>query len=196
AGIGKSVAARFSDGRRELVHVTIAGVDDIPIDESSDLFRNLSQALRQFGDPFQPLKVEVRELIFLVVSARVRILPDYLWEPVVSDVRAKLLDAYSFGRRELGQDALLSEVISAIQSVRGVAYVDLDTFGAAPEKMADGAQRRFLTPAEILNEVQNLKAPAPRVTAQLAGFEKGVIRPAQLAYLTPDVPETLILNQI
>ena len=30
----------------------------------------------------------------------------------------------------------------------------------------------------------------------LAGFENGVIRPAQLAFLSPDVPATLILNQI
>jgi hypothetical protein len=196
AGIGKSVAARFSDGRRELVHVTIAGADNIPIDESSDLFRHLTQALRRFGDPFQPFKVELRELKFLVISARVRILPDYLWDPVVANIRAKLLDTFSFERRELGQDALLSEVVSAIQSVRGVAYVDVDVFGGAPEKKVDGAQRRLLTPEEILEEVRKLTTPAPRVPVNLAGFEGGVIRPAQLAYLTPDVPETLILNQI
>ena len=196
AGIGKSVAARFSDGRRELVHVTIAGADDIPIDESSDLFRNLTQALRQFGDPFQPFKVELRELKFLVISARVRILPDYLWDPVVTNIRAKLLDAFSFERRELGQDALLSEVISAIQSAPGVAYVDVDAFGGVPEKKVEGNQRRLLTPKEIIDEVRALTTPAPRVAANLAGFEKGVVRPAQLAYLTPDVPETLILNQI
>ena len=51
AGVGKAFATRLSDGRRELVHVTIAGADDIPIDATSDLFRNLSQALRKFGDP-------------------------------------------------------------------------------------------------------------------------------------------------
>src|SRR5260370_26320818 len=32
AGIGKAVAVRLSDGRRQLVHVTIAGADDIAID--------------------------------------------------------------------------------------------------------------------------------------------------------------------
>ena len=196
AGISKSVAVRLSDGRRELVHVTIAGADDMPIDKSSDLFRNLTDALLKFGDPFQPLKVEMRELKFLFISARVSILPEYLWDPVVTNIRAKLLDTFSFERRELGQDALLSEVISAIQAVRGVAYIDVDVFGGVPEKKVDGKERRLLTPKEILNEIQTLTGPEDRVTVQLAGLEGGVINPAQLAYLTPEVPETLILNQI
>ena len=38
AGVGKAFATRLSDGRRELAHVTIAGVDDVPIDEMSGLF--------------------------------------------------------------------------------------------------------------------------------------------------------------
>lgn len=196
AGIGKSAAARFSDGRRELVHVTIAGADDIPIDEHSDLYRNLVEALRKFGDPFQPLKVEVRELMFLVVSAGIAILPDYVWDAVVTNVRLKLLDTFSFERRELGQDALLSEVVSAIQAVRGVDYVDVDVFGGIPEKISDQGTRRLQTPDEILAAVKQLKEPAPRVAVELAGFDNGVIHPAQLAYLTAEVPATLILNQI
>ena len=47
AGIGKADARRLSDGRRQLVHVTIAGADDIPIDPTSDLYRNLLIALAQ-----------------------------------------------------------------------------------------------------------------------------------------------------
>src|SRR5262249_23170743 len=178
AGIGKSVDARFSDGRRELVHVTIAGADDIPIDESSDLFRNLTRALRRFGDPFQPFKVEMRELIFLIISARIRILPDYQWEPVVTNIRRKLLETFSFERRELGQDALLSEAISAMQSAPGVAYVDVDVFGGAPEKKVAEIttkpgvitkQRRLLTPEEILVEVRKLTTPKPRIPVNPAG---------------------------
>jgi len=196
AGIGKSISARFSDGRRELVHVTIAGAGDIPIDENSDLFRNLSQALRKFGDPFQPLKVEVRELMFLVLSASIHIQSDYVWEPVVTNVRARLLDRFSYERRDLGQDALVSEVISVIQSVRGVTYVDVDVFGGVAEKIVDGNTRRLQTPQEILSAIRALQTPAPRVPVNLAEFEDGVIHPAQLAYLTPEVPATLVLNQI
>ena len=115
AGIGKASATRLSDGRRQLVHLTIAGADDVPIAEDSDLYRNLGQALRQFGDPHQPIQVDVRELILLIISARVRVEPDYRWESVEPKIRAALLDDLSFERRELGQDVLLSEVIGAMQ---------------------------------------------------------------------------------
>jgi len=208
AGIGKAKAAELTDGRQQLVHVTIAGADDIPIDETSDLFQNLRHALHEFGDPYQPIRLAVRELMLMVVSADVQILPDYQWEPVVTRLRSTLLDAFSFERRELGQDVLLSEVFSVMQSVRGVAYADIDFFGGIPEKKYDeqGAsenKRRLLTPEEISGEVQIVldkygqdKPPKQRISVNLADFEKGVIRPAQLAFLTPDVPETLILNQI
>jgi hypothetical protein len=116
AGIGKAAAARLSDGRRQLVHVTIAGKDDIPIDLNSDLYRNLVQALHQYGDPYLPIQVSLRRVKLLVISAGVRVLPDYQWESVEPLVRGALLDAFSFDRRELGQSAFLSEAVSLIQA--------------------------------------------------------------------------------
>jgi hypothetical protein len=208
AGIGKARAVELSDGRRQLVHVTVAGADDIPIDKYSDLYRNLRQALLDFGDPYQAIRLEIRELMLIVISARIRILPENTWEPVVTQVRSALLDAFSFERRELGQDVLLSEVISFIQSVRGVAYVDVDVLRGIPEKVPGNeksGRRRLLTPAEIAEKVggllidekgKPLKEPLSRITVNLADSKAGAILPAQLAFLTPDVPETLILNQI
>ncbi len=199
AGIGKASAARLSDGRRQLVHVTISGADDIPIDKTSDLYRNLVKALRDFGDPYQPIQVEVRELMLIVLSANVRIQPDYQWESVVTKIRAKLLDTLSFENRELGQDVVLSAVISAIQSVAGAAYVDVDLLGGVSEKNETGTLR---TPKEIAGEVQRMIAkskttgPTPRVKVNLAEAVNGVVRPAQLAFLTPDVEATLILNEV
>ena len=202
AGIGKASSTRLSDGRQQLVHLTIAGADDIPIAETSDLYRNLLQALRRFGDPQQPVRVDVRELIVLIISAGVRLLPDYLWEPVEREIRAALLETFGFERRDLGQDALLSEVISTIQHVPGVAYVDVDTFGGVPEKKVDATSdlRRPLRPSEIQAEITRLaqtqQQPYQRVRVDLAGSEGGSIRPAQLAFLTPRVPDTLILKEI
>ncbi|HEX2739079.1 MAG TPA: putative baseplate assembly protein, partial [Rubrobacter sp.] len=202
AGIGKASSTRLSDGRQQLVHLTIAGADDIPIAETSDLYRNLLQALRRFGDPQQPIRVEVRELLLLIVSAGVRLLPDYLWEPVEREIRAALLETFGFEQRDLGQDALLSEVISTIQHVPGVAYVDVDTFGGIPEKTVDVATglRRVLLPSEIEAEITRLtqseEQPYQRVRVDLAGSSGISIRPAQLAFLTPLVPDTLILKEI
>lgn len=202
AGIGKAQAVEISDGRRQIVHLTIAGVEDIPIETHSDLYRNLTEALRRLGDPYQPFRIELRELMLLVLSAKVCIQPDYLWEKVEPNIRDTLLDIFSFERRELGQDALLSEAIAAMQSVRGVSYVDVDSFGGIPEKKLESGARRLLTPAEIADEVQNIVkdsasgGPKHRVKVNLADYEEQVLRPAQLAYFTPLVPATLILNEV
>lgn len=199
AGIGKARATEISDGRRQIVHVTIAGADDAPIDESSDLFLNLRQALHDFGDPFQPIQLAIRELMLLALSAKVKINADYQWEPVVESLRAALLEAFAFERREPGQDVLLGEVYRVMQGVAGVDYIDIEAFGGLPEKELVSGQRQPLTPGEIADKVQKIaeqKTIAQYLPVNLAKSEDGVIRPAQMAFLTPDIPELLILNPI
>jgi predicted phage baseplate assembly protein len=113
AGIGKATAARLSDGRRQVVHVTIAGAEDIPIDLNSDLYRNLVQALHLFGDPHQPVQVALRRLKLLVVSAGGATEAGLTsGSPSEPDPRGAARRA-GFDRRELGQKrAFSSEVIS------------------------------------------------------------------------------------
>src|SRR5262249_47362943 len=114
AGIGKASSRRLSDGRRELVEITIAGVDDAPIDPTPDLYTNLGLALRRFGAPDLPVQVDLRELLVLVLSAKVKLLPDYLWDPVAQTIRDTILDRFGFNKRSLGQPVMLSELISVI----------------------------------------------------------------------------------
>jgi hypothetical protein len=208
AGIGKAVSTTISDGRREWVHLTIAGAEDIPIDENSDLYRNLRQALRDFGEPNRAVAVQVREALLVVIGARVRIRPGYLWEKVAEAVRAELLDRFGFARRALGQDLVASEIVAVIQAVEGVAWVDLDTLGGLPERKTDtGADgkpvRRLLTPQELAEAAAAFIAgggpsalPQQRLRVNRAGFDAGLMRPAQVAYVTPAVADTLVLNQV
>lgn len=208
AGIAKADARHLSDGKRELVHLTIAGADDIPIDTNSELYANLLGGLQTFGDPDLPVRVELRELLVLVLSANVQLNSDYLWEPVSAAIRNMLLATFGFQKRALGQPVWLSEVVSKIQNIEGVAYVDVDTFGGLPEKISDNddksnkkltGNRRLLTLAEMADEVQKLSArrePAQRVNVNLADFHQSSFQPAQLAIFIPTVPATLILNQI
>jgi len=212
AGIAKAVATRASDGQREFVLLTVAGVDDAPIDKTSDLYRNLLAALRKLGDPDLPLRVEPRELLALVLSAGVALLPDYSWEPVAAAVRGTLLQRFGFGQRALGQSVRLAEIISAIQGVRGVAYVDVDAFGAVPEKVtgADGT-RRLVTQGAVTtaasralhldqSNTQRRTGLAgnlpPDVIAFPGGNDRGVLRPAELAIFLPAVADALILNPL
>jgi hypothetical protein len=223
AGIGKAHAVELSTGRKPLVHVTIAGADDIPVDETGDLFLNLKHALRTLGDPFQPVRLAVRELLLIVVSARVRIHPDYRWEDVAARLRTALLSAFCFEARELGQNVYLSELYAVMQAVRGVVYADVESFGGVPEKVSESGARRLLTPDEITQAVRCIADPAKceyegrpvaarRVVTRLqraavgiaaqalpvnrAGFDGDLIYPAQLAFLSAELPDSLILNPI
>ena len=189
AGIAKAYAVELPHNQ---IHLTIAGLDDIAIAESSDLWRNLRAALRRYGDQQLPFKLAIRELKLLVLSANVSLHPDYQWEKVEPQLRAALLERFSFEQRELGQDATLSEAVSVMQRIPGVEYVDVDTFGGVPEKDAAGNRQ---TPTTIAAIIQTLK-PDARVTAELTRLTGKVIRPAQLVYLTPEVEATLILNEV
>lgn len=208
-GVGKAAAIKL--GNR--VQVSIAGAADAPIDNTSDLYRNLLQALQQYGDPSLPVGLDVRELLALTLSAKVGLAPDYAWESVEPALRAALLDAFGFERRALAQNVYLSEVVACMQAVRGVAWADVDAFDQADEqriidglgggnsgngKGGDGANLAGAS-TRLLQATATAPWPAllPTVQALPARFgTDGVgVLPAQLACFLPDVPDTLLLQE-
>lgn len=210
AGIGKASAVQLSDGRRTLVHLTVAGAADTPIDRGSDLHRNLTSALTRFGDPSTPLHVAPREMVVVLLAAGVQVHEDHRWDDLEPVLRAKLLDTFGFERRELGQGIFLSEVIAAAQGVPGVDRVDVDVLTGVSASDA-------LDPAALGERLESLAASAasaappnapacdrPRlhVAAEAARVDASEhdparrIRPAQLAYLNAELPDTLILTEI
>ncbi|MET0309925.1 MAG: putative baseplate assembly protein [Sphingomonas sp.] len=173
-GIGKAAASRT--GNR--VQVVIAGVGDAPIDQNSDVYANLKDALHRFGDPLVPLTLTVRERLSLVVQAGVRIDPDYLWEAVEPQIRAAMLTAFAFDTQELGAPVFLSRAFRAIQGVRGVVSVDIDIFDAISGDQLTGEAAEKL--------VDTLTQAKQRIS----------LDPDQIAYLSPAIPETLILQEL
>jgi predicted phage baseplate assembly protein len=238
AGIGKAAAAALTDGSRELVHLTIAGVADAPLDESDLLVTDLREALAELGDPFLPVQVTVRELLLLVLSAGIKVGADYSYDLVEPAVRAAALAAGGFASQALGQPVYLSQIVAAMQAVPGVDYVDVDVFGALPAttdpvrlltallalsgvaQVIDVQPARFeqvlytvgtdpTGQADTLTSialrygttVAALAALNPQLSSATltAGMQLVVargIRPAQLALLSPDVPQTLLLRSI
>jgi len=188
AGIGRASAARLSDGTNTVVHLTIAGTDDIPIDETDDLFQSLRQSLSAFGDPSQPVQVAVRELLLIVMAAAVHVDADHRFDLLEPQIRAALLDRFGFGHRDLGQAIFQSELIATIQAVPGVDRVVIDALGVAPAG---------LTPAQLQAFADGLAPPAPQLPVELARPDPqghGIL-PAQLALLSPLLPDTLILKE-
>lgn len=202
AGIGKASAVRLSDGRTQLVHLTVAGsvgadvgARDIALDPGSELYRNLVTALQTFGDPFQPVQVCSCKVTLLVISTAVRLEPGYAWESVEPRVRAALLAGFNVETRELGQPAFLSEALAMMQSVAGVASVEPVAFDAVSDD----------TTAEQLLQLATTLTVRPYVRAEYAHLDPAAaadadpcvrIRPADLVFLAPDLPATLILTEI
>ena len=177
AGIAKATAEPPSGGRRQMITVTVTATNDNPIDESSELLRNLREAFQQLGDPRLPILIAPRERLALVVSAKVKIEPDYLWEKLEPIVRAAMLDTFGFERIELGDDLFLSDALKVMQALPGVVYIDIDTFDAISE--------------DVL-----LKGFTSSQAIDLKRRERILIGSSQLAYLAPEVPDTLILQEI
>ncbi|MET8543449.1 putative baseplate assembly protein [Kitasatospora sp. NPDC004799] len=235
AGIGRASATRLSDGRRELVHVTVAGVDDIPLTEDSDLIRTLHSALTAYGDPRLPVRVALRELVLLVVAMGVKVHPDHSWDVVEPALRRALLDRLGYAGRQLGQSAHLSEVLAVAHAVPGVDRVDVDAFTGVPgsitpeglerlseqlvrpqptvparlarseeqryrvrhdgETLTEIAARNGLAVAELLRLNPDVTDTRPLPAGRVLTVFRG-IRPAQLALLSPNLPDTLILKEI
>ncbi|HEY8009940.1 MAG TPA: putative baseplate assembly protein [Rudaea sp.] len=213
AGIGKATAVKLPGPGGDFVHVTIAGIDDIPIDTTSDLYRNLVEALNKFGDPHLPIHVDIRNALSLVIQASVSLQPDYAWDDVQPRILAALNCRFGFQARGLGQPVFGSEIIGVIQGVTGVAHVlggtvrllsDADLINgltplapaaAANGTASDGSQSAWftLTPAPGTSDEGSgadgwLSVPAACIDSL------GKILPAQIAYLPPNVPDSLILE--
>ena len=195
AGVGKARATRIAVGHRQTVYLTVAGADEAPLDESSDLCRNLTQAVLRFGDPHQPVLVKPGEAVLLVIVAKVRVEPDYQWATVAPALRAALLDVFGYARRDFGQDVVLSQIISTMQTVPGVDYVDVDRLDSttAGTLMTD------------LERISGPKPPKPRpsdrvraLPARLSGGDDAarVVLPAQVAYLSASVASLLTLTEL
>ncbi|MGW1375390.1 putative baseplate assembly protein [Streptomyces sp. NPDC002446] len=166
AGIGRASARELFDGRRRVLHVTVAGVDDVPIAPDAKVLRTLRSALAEYGDARLPVHVAVREPVLLLCAAKVKVAADHAWPLVEPRLRRALLDRLGYDGRELGQSAHLSEVLAAAQSVPGVDHVDVDTFTGVPASA---------TPAELAAlAAEFTDGPRPSVPSRPATYDERI----------------------
>jgi hypothetical protein len=199
AGIGKANAVKLTNGRRQVVFVTVAGADDIPIALNSDLYLNLVQSLQQFGDPHQPLLVGVRSLKLLVIAAGIEVQPGYQFEVVAPSVQAALLNTFSFQKRALGQTAFLSEAVSAMQAVAGVNFVNVTVFDSVAENTDSAALAALSKTLRLRRAVAAKQAyldPLLSRPANPTAQDAFQIRPTEMVYLTQQISDTLLLTEI
>jgi len=191
AGIGKAAAARFAGPDGPLIHLTLAGAQDDALDPSSQLWTTLDSALRQFGEPELEIELAARSAGLAVIEAGVAVDPDRLWSDVEPVVRASLLSTFGFSPRALGQSLYVSEVISTIQGVPGVSYVDLELL----TEVAQPADLAQLQAARDAGGTHDLIAHEARVDPASRGHPRRLL-PAELIYLSDLLPDLLVLNEV
>jgi uncharacterized phage protein gp47/JayE len=162
AGIGKAQAIDLWNGEQRLVHLTLAGADGKPITDPLFL-QNFNGALNGARDPAALVKVDTFDPLLFDVVARVAIDSQSVTKLVLAAIQAALLNAFSFDSRSFGQALSAAEVITVIQNVAGVVYVDLESLYLSSDSPA-------------LNQI---------LSANIAHATNGVIQHAQLLLINP-----------
>ncbi|MCZ0990737.1 LysM domain-containing protein [Streptomyces diastatochromogenes] len=149
--------------------------------------------------------MDVRELVLLLIAAKVKLAPDHAWENVEPRLRQALLLRLGYEGRELARPARLSEVLATAHSVPGVDYVDVDVFTGVPASA---------TPKQLAALLAGPGTPRASVPAHPASYEERThtvrdahgetltsvcacygIPLAELLRLNPDITDTRRLDK-
>jgi hypothetical protein len=153
---------------------------------------NLTSALQQASGVRQRFIVQERELILVVAGVSLKPAAGTSWESLAVQVRSALLAAFGFDQRALAQSVALSEFARVILQVPGVAAATVTQFDGISANDASTAARLHAKLAEIASAT----TPSLLVAALPGRLDStGPFLPAQLAILSPDLPDTLILSQ-
>ena len=158
SGIGKAQAVSLWSGEYHLVHLTVAGADGKPVDKTSDLYKNLVDAIHSVRDPAQMVQVDPFDSLLFNIKAGLVIDPRYLSQVVFPDAENELKNAFAFSKRAFGQPVTAAEVVTILQGVEGVIAVDLDAL-------------HLTGTTEALNQI---------LQADIAHVENDVVHHAQL----------------
>jgi hypothetical protein len=171
AGIEKALATWTWFGEKRGMFVTVAGPEGAKVEDGSELQKNLLKAMRQAGDPRVPLLIRSYQLGLFRVAAAIKIASDFLPDKVLTEVEQKLRDMFSFDSRAFGQPVHLSEVIGAMQNVRGVVAVDVNEFYRSDEPVG----LRVRIPAAVPQPGENDMTAAELLILDPGAMRLGVL---------------------
>ena len=147
AGIGKAQAVPIWTGEAYRVHITLATASGKPLADDSELKENLEDAIEAVRDPTVEIELAGFTALFFNLEAGLKIDERYLSDQVKAQVRSELEKVFCFACRGFGQPVTAAEVISLIQAVPGVIYVDLD---ALYQVASDASAPEGPTPATVI----------------------------------------------
>jgi predicted phage baseplate assembly protein len=130
-GVDKAGAWGMTAGGSRAVQITLAAPGGVPIPEGSALIRDLLDAIQRNRAFDSPVTIQSYRPVRVLVAARVQVAPGFLWDDVRKDILAAVADEFGFTRARFGGGVSAAAVVSAMQGVRGVQAVDLDSFSWA-----------------------------------------------------------------
>lgn len=126
SGIAKANAIWARRLNKQQIFLTVAGEDGAEVKASSILYQNLIEALLNAGINRCPLNVSTYTPAFFDIEAGLKIHTDYTSRLVLENAEKRLLEKFSFNKRDFMQPVSYSEVVTCIQETPGVSAVDID----------------------------------------------------------------------
>jgi hypothetical protein len=123
-GISKALATWTWNGQQRMVVLSVAGAKG-PIDPSDAVLTSLVDAINKVSEPGVLLKLFPYSPIYFNLNATVTVAADLVASDVQTNVESALRSKFGFDARDFGQPVYQSEVIAAMQDVRGVIDVSL-----------------------------------------------------------------------
>jgi len=143
AGIAKAHALWVPAGPGRSVFVTVAGERGAEVAETSDTYRNLLDALRDYGDALVPLALENHVDARFRTRVAIKVAADADAAVVLPAVEARLREAFGFDAREFGQGVSVDEVSAVAQAVTGVEAVHVSELHRVDTPLPAFAPRLF-----------------------------------------------------
>jgi len=181
AGIAKAGAVRVWNGERQIVYLTIAGVDGATLAAGDETYDNLLSAIQTYRDPTQRVQIASYSQRYFRVRAELLVDDAYVTEDVYAEATAALQAAFSFDAREFAQSVTAAEIVATLAAVAGVTAVDLNSL----ELMAAGydpAAETETEPEDLDETSEEALLSAVRLARQ-ARWEGSSVKPAELLLL-------------
>ena len=153
AGVGKARGDLVWDGRRQVVHLTVAGAGGAAVEPGSALAVDLATAIDRARHVVVPVSVGGFVELRLAVTAGLVVDPDQRFPDVAAGHAPRWSTASPSRDRDFARSATRSEVVAILQAVPGVVAVLVTAFHrvGVPAETADvvvarPARRRRSTP--------------------------------------------------
>jgi predicted phage baseplate assembly protein len=162
AGIAKAHALWVPAGQGRGVFVTVAGERGAAVPETSDTYRYLLDALRDYGDALVPLRLVSHADAHFRTRLAIKVADDADKDVVLPALEARLREAFGFDARDFGQGVSVDEVSAVAQAVSGVAAVHVAELHRVDTPVPPFVPRLFA--ALPIASISALPAPAELLT--------------------------------